>query len=33
MLRHPGNTNLHLYRQPTYRGLSLMVGKGPFVEE
>ena len=32
-LRHPGNTNLHLYRQPTYRGLPLMVDKGPFVDE
>ncbi|HBO3179818.1 MULTISPECIES: inovirus Gp2 family protein [Pseudomonas] len=33
LLRHPGNTNLHLYRQPTYRGLPLMIDKGPFVEE
>ncbi|HEJ3304599.1 TPA: inovirus Gp2 family protein [Pseudomonas aeruginosa] len=32
-LRHPGNTNLHLYRQPTYRGLPLMIDKGPFVQE
>lgn len=31
--RHPGNTNLRLYRQPTYRGLPLMIDKGPFVEE
>lgn len=33
LLRHPGNTNLHLYHQPTYRGLPLMIDKGPFVEE
>lgn len=32
-LRHPGNTNLHLQYGPTYRGLPLMVDKGPYVEE
>jgi len=33
LLRHPSNTNLHIYRQPTYHGLPLMIEKGPFVEE
>ncbi|HCT4817286.1 inovirus Gp2 family protein [Pseudomonas aeruginosa] len=31
--RHPGNTNLRLQYGPTYRGLPLMIDKGPFVEE
>lgn len=31
--RHPDNTNLHLHYGPTFEGLPLMVGKGPFVKE
>lgn len=32
-LRHPDNTNLHLYYGDTYAGRPLQVDKGPFVEE
>ncbi|WP_395763667.1 inovirus Gp2 family protein [Stutzerimonas balearica] len=32
-LRHSVNTNLHLYREPTYEGLPVMADKGPFVRE
>lgn len=33
MLRHPGNTKLHLHYEPTYEGLPLMHEKGPFIAE
>lgn len=31
--RHPGNTNLTIWYEPTYRGLLLMVEKSPFFKE
>lgn len=33
MLRHPGNTNLHLHYDGTFEALPVMVDKGPFVME
>lgn len=33
MPRHPSNTNLRIYDNHTYEGLTLMSKKGPFVEE
>lgn len=33
MLRHPDNTNLHLYYYDTFEGLPVMIDKGPFVSE
>lgn len=33
MLRHPDNTNLHLYRDDTFNGFPVMLDKGPFVRE
>lgn len=32
MNRHPGNHNLPLHYEPTYRGLRVMVAEGPLVE-
>lgn len=32
MPRNPNNTNQHLYTDPTYLGLPIMVGKGPMIE-
>lgn len=31
--RHPGNSNLTIWRDSHYRGLELMVDKGPFIAE
>ncbi|MDE3735943.1 inovirus Gp2 family protein [Pseudomonas resinovorans] len=31
--RHPDNSNLTLWYEPCYRGLALMVKKGPFIAE
>jgi hypothetical protein len=33
LLRHPGNTNLHLHYEGTFETLPVMVDKGPFVME
>ncbi|MEL7937711.1 inovirus Gp2 family protein [Pseudomonas delhiensis] len=33
MLRHPQNTNLHIYTDAFFEGLPVMVEKGPFVTE
>lgn len=33
MNRHPYNTNLHLYHEPTYAGMFIMHDKGPFNQE
>ncbi len=32
-LRHPANTNLHLYYEDTFEGFPLMRDKGPFIRE
>ncbi|WP_036991327.1 inovirus Gp2 family protein [Metapseudomonas furukawaii] len=32
-LRHPANTNLHLYYDDTFEGFRLMRDKGPFIQE
>lgn len=32
-LRHPANTNLHLYYDDTFEGFPLMRDKGPFIRE
>jgi hypothetical protein len=32
-LRHPANTNLHLYYDDTFEGFRLMRDKGPFIRE
>jgi len=31
--RHPGNSNLHLHRENTFRGLSVMTSYTPFITE
>jgi hypothetical protein len=33
MLRHSGNTKLHLHYDPMYEGLTVMYDKGPFIRE
>lgn len=33
LLRHPGNSNLHLYDLPNYEGLPVMLSAGPFILE
>lgn len=33
MRRHPSNSNLHLYDEPTFEGLKVLPGTGPFVYE
>ncbi|MBF8805591.1 inovirus Gp2 family protein [Pseudomonas asiatica] len=33
LLRHPDNNNLSLHYEPTYDGLPVMLGKGPFIRE
>lgn len=33
MLRHSGNTKLHLHHEPMYVGLPVMYDKGPFIAE
>ncbi|MNZ59713.1 hypothetical protein D3C78_777580 [compost metagenome] len=32
-IRHPDNNNLSLHYEPTYDGLPVMLGKGPFIRE
>lgn len=33
LLRHSGNTNLHLYDLPTFDGMPVMLPAGPFIRE
>lgn len=33
MLRHPNNTNLHIYADSLFEGFPIMIDKGPFVTE